>query len=132
MESRVILLGQSIGCSVALEMALRGYGAKVVLISPFLSLPDLVADILPDALTWLRFLLLDRMMNKEKIREIKVPVCIVHGDRDEIVPFEHGYRLSQLATTPVEFHRIENAGHNDMLSGVSSMEVLRICSRFGA
>ena len=34
----IILCGQSIGCAPAIELANRGYGSKLILISPFMSL----------------------------------------------------------------------------------------------
>jgi pimeloyl-ACP methyl ester carboxylesterase len=39
---RVVLLGQSIGGSVALELAARGHGVALILLCPFLSLSAMV------------------------------------------------------------------------------------------
>jgi fermentation-respiration switch protein FrsA (DUF1100 family) len=38
---------------------------------------------------------------------------IIHGDRDEIVPFEMGRELFEAANHPKRFYAIEGAGHND-------------------
>jgi pimeloyl-ACP methyl ester carboxylesterase len=54
----VVLWGQSLGTGVAAEMARRGHGAKLVLISPYTSIPDVGAAVMP----WLpvRLLVADR------------------------------------------------------------------------
>jgi len=48
-----------------------------------------------------------------KIRNIKVPILVMHGDKDALVPFEHGKRLYDMANEPKEFYTIPGAGHND-------------------
>ena len=37
----------------------------------------------------------------------------MHGDKDALVPFEHGKRLYDMANEPKEFYTIPGAGHND-------------------
>ncbi len=37
----------------------------------------------------------------------------MHGDKDALVPFEHGRRLYDMANEPKEFYTIPGAGHND-------------------
>jgi len=129
-RERVIMMGQSIGTGVALEMAARGWGKKVVLISPFLSLPKLVSSILPNVIAWLRFFLLDKFMNSAKISGLDQPICIIHGVRDEIVPYQHGEELAKIGGEKVQFYSIENAGHNDIFRSDLSLEVLRTVARF--
>ena len=38
---------------------------------------------------------------------------VLHGDSDEIVPFEMGREVFDAATEPKRFYRIRGAGHND-------------------
>jgi fermentation-respiration switch protein FrsA (DUF1100 family) len=38
---------------------------------------------------------------------------ILHGDRDEVVPHEHGRRLFDAAPEPKTFYAIPGARHND-------------------
>jgi len=49
-----------------------------------------------------------------RVAAIGCPKLIIHGDRDEIVPFGHGTKLFELALPPKEFCRVEGAGHNDL------------------
>ena len=54
-----------------------------------------------------------RMDNESKIGRVEIPVLVLHGDRDTIVPLAHGRRLFEAAARPARFHVIEGAGHND-------------------
>lgn len=107
----VVLVGQSLGSGVATELAARGHGAGLVLIAPFTSIPAVArrfAPFLP-----LDLLLRDRFDNLAKAPRIVVPTLVVHGDRDEVVPFEMGRALSEHLPS-AELHVVEGAGHNDL------------------
>jgi fermentation-respiration switch protein FrsA (DUF1100 family) len=43
-------------------------------------------------------------------------VLILHGDRDEIVPTEHGRTLFAAAREPKRLEVVRGAGHNDFLA----------------
>ena len=51
--------------------------------------------------------------NLGKIAKLKVPVLIIHGDEDEIIPVEMGRRLFAAARDPKELYIIPGAHHND-------------------
>lgn len=111
-RARLVLEGQSIGTGVAVELAARGWGTKLVLISPYTTLPDVAAK----AFWWVpvRLLLRDRFDSASKAPGLKVPTLIVHGTRDEVVPFELGEALSKLIAG-AKFVAVEGAHHNDVL-----------------
>lgn len=90
----VVLWGQSLGTGVAAEMARRGHGAKLVLISPYTSIPDVGAKVIP----WLpvRLLVEDRFATREKAPSLTLPSLIVHGTADQVVPFAMGEELSRV------------------------------------
>jgi fermentation-respiration switch protein FrsA (DUF1100 family) len=54
-----------------------------------------------------------RYDNLAKVGGLKVPLLVMHGDRDEVVPFAQGRRVFEAAPEPKRFHRIVGAGHND-------------------
>jgi fermentation-respiration switch protein FrsA (DUF1100 family) len=89
---RVVLWGTSLGTGVAAEMARRGRGARLVLVAPFTSIPDLVTNVVPFVPA--RLLVPDRFDTLSKASEIRVPTLVIHGDADEIVPFAMGERLA--------------------------------------
>ena len=48
--------------------------------------------------------------------QLRVPALFVHGERDEVVPHEHGIRLHETAPRDLaEIAIVEQAGHDDLL-----------------
>jgi pimeloyl-ACP methyl ester carboxylesterase len=45
------------------------------------------------------------------IEKIRCPKLIVHGDKDDIVPFKHGEMLYRMARKPKTFLRVKNGDH---------------------
>jgi uncharacterized protein len=93
-RERTVLQGQSLGSGVAVEMAKRGHGERLVLISPYTSIPDVAARLFG----WLpvRLLARDRFDTAAKAPGLELPVLIVHGTRDEVVPVDMGMTLGKL------------------------------------
>jgi hypothetical protein len=48
-----------------------------------------------------------------KIKKVQAPILVLHGDRDEVVPFDQGKRVFAAAPEPKEFYTIQGSGHND-------------------
>ena len=48
-----------------------------------------------------------------KVPELKLPKLFLHGDRDEVVPFDLGRKLYEAASDPKIFYTIRGVGHND-------------------
>jgi hypothetical protein len=110
-RERTVLVGHSLGSGVAAEMAARGHAVRLVLLSPYTSMVDMarrVAFMLPVAL-----LVRDRYDTLAKAPRLELPVLIVHGARDDIVPVAMGRRLgASLYNARVEI--IADGGHNDL------------------
>lgn len=121
---RIVLLGESLGCAVAVEVALERPIAAVALETPFLSVPALARRHYPFVPT---FLVRSKFDVDAKIARIGVPKLILAAERDEIVPPSHARRLFELARPPKELYVIPRAGHNDTYStgGEPYLEVWR-------
>lgn len=110
--SNIVLWGTSLGTGVAAEMARRGRGGRLVLVTPYTSIPDLVTDVVPFLPAGL--LVADHFDTLSKARSIAVPTLVIHGDADEIVPFHMGERL--VAAIPgARLLRIAGGRHGDLL-----------------
>ncbi len=123
---RLLLLGNSIGGALSLmagpdEPELAG----IVAISPFASWQRVAANAIgggdpPNrAGQLLTRLLLRRDLDPiERLPEIQhCPVLLVHGTRDEIVPYSHSLALlaaGQAAHAPVTLRTIEGGDHNNL------------------
>jgi pimeloyl-ACP methyl ester carboxylesterase len=108
---RRIVYGHSLGGAIAAELATRtGEGAGVVLESTFTSIHEL-ADrglwaLLPlDALLTQRFDVLERMPR------LRMPLIVVQGAEDSVVPAEMAQRLYAAAPEPKTLLLVEGAGH---------------------
>jgi fermentation-respiration switch protein FrsA (DUF1100 family) len=109
--SRIVLWGESLGTGVAVALAAEKPVARVILESPYSSIADVAATIY-----WfvpVRLLLKDSFRSDQRIAKVTVPVLVVHGERDGIVPIRFGERLYQLIAGPKRFIRLPQAGHND-------------------
>jgi pimeloyl-ACP methyl ester carboxylesterase len=110
--SRIILWGTSLGTGVAAEMASRGRGSQLVLVTPYTSIPELVTNVAPFVPA--RFLVADHFDTLSKVARIRVPTTIVHGDADEIVPFWMGERIAQ-SIPGARLVRVRGGHHGDVL-----------------
>jgi uncharacterized protein len=108
---RTIYFGESLGTGVVAALQARRRPAGLVLRSPFPELADVAAHHYP----WLpvRMLLKDRFQVTEHLSNSEVPVAVVYGDRDAVVPAELSARVADEAPTLVERVVIRGADHND-------------------
>lgn len=110
--NRVFYWGRSLGATAAAHAASRRGPAGVILESPLYSARSLVAD---NPLTLgLGFLMTYRFDTVERLKGYRGPVLVVHGDRDTIIPIEHGRRVFQALQQPKQFVAIPGADHNDL------------------
>ena len=56
-------------------------------------------------------LLKDKYNSEKKIKNIKTPILIMHGKKDNIVPFYMGERLFKIANKPKKFLQVEEDDH---------------------
>ena len=124
-SKRIIYFGRSLGAAVAVELATRKPPAALILESPFPSVPYMARHLYPFLPVWP--LLRTRYDSLSKIRQIDVPLLVLHGDRDDIVPLEAGRKLFEAAGTDKSFCPIRGAGHNDtyLVGGQAYFDELR-------
>ena len=107
-----MLFGESLGSAVAVQLALEREAAALVLESPFSSIPDMARAAYP-FLPPVGALIRTRYDTLAKAPRVRVPVLVLHGERDEIVPLEQARRVFEAAPQPKRFFAIPGAGHND-------------------
>jgi hypothetical protein len=120
-----VLSGRSLGGGVAVEMARRGHGARLVLLATFTSVVEMAARLLPFLPT--RWLVRDPFDSAAKAPGIRVPVLIFHGDQDEVIPVGMGQRLGRLFPRAT-METIPGARHNDLLERTWPVLVDRIAA----
>lgn len=120
----VVFFGRSLGSAPSIRAATMYPEAKALILeSPFLTCVKTVLN--TGALTfWF-----DVFRNESNITNTKVPALFVHGKLDEVVPFAHGKRLSELCPTTLDCLWIEGAGHNNIDTQFKEMLLAR-CAHF--
>jgi uncharacterized protein len=108
---RTIYFGESLGAGVVAALQVKRPPAGLVLRSPFTELADVGAHHYP----WLpvRQLLRDRFQVVEHISSTAVPVTVIYGDEDSVVPTELSARVADSAPSLFERVVIPGADHND-------------------
>jgi hypothetical protein len=108
---RTLYFGESLGAGVVAALQARHPPAGIVLRSPFTELADVGAHHYP----WLpvRTLIRDRFPVEEHLAASDVPVTVIYGLRDSVVPPELSARVADRARSLVERVVLEEADHND-------------------
>jgi pimeloyl-ACP methyl ester carboxylesterase len=109
--AHLIIVGESLGASVAVETARHHEHEALVLISGFTSIPDMAGVTFP--LLPLRWLVRNRFDSLAKISECKRPVFIAHGTGDRIVPYWMSQKLFEAANEPKRLFTMQGRDHNE-------------------
>ena len=112
-SARVVLSGTSLGTGVAAEMAARGRGARLVLMTPYTSIPRLARRFAPFLPTG--WIIDDRFDTLSKAPRLLLPVLIIHGDADEVVPYAMGQELAA-AIPGARLITVPGGHHNDLFA----------------
>jgi uncharacterized protein len=109
---QIIIYGESLGGSVAVDLAVkRPTTGGLILQSTFTSMAELLKRD-----RWLRWFPIDLLLTERfdsiaKVRSLQVPVLILHGEKDSIVPSRMSQRLYDAAPEPKRLLLIPSRGH---------------------
>jgi uncharacterized protein len=110
--TRIAVWGESLGTGVATALAAERPIGRLVLEAPFTSTADLAARQYP--FVPVRWLMKDQFRSDLRIASVTVPLLVLHGERDTIVPIEYGERLFGLAREPKRFVRFPQGEHEGL------------------
>lgn len=104
--SKIVLFGRSIGGGTVCDLANRRPSAALILMSTFTSARSFAAKYLAPG-----FLVRDPFDNLAAVTSYPAPVLVIHGNRDDIIPYHHGAALYKAA----QHGKIitYESGHND-------------------
>jgi len=108
-ENNIILYGESLGTGIVTEVAqYRNFGG-IILESPFTSMIDVGKDKYP--FLPIKLLLKDKYESNKKMKNINIPILVMHGKVDNLVPFHMGKKIFELANEPKYSYFSENDNH---------------------
>lgn len=111
-SDQIIIYGRSLGTGVASQLASQKTCRRLILETPYCSIPGLFADVFPlyPAKRIIRF----QFPVIEYLKKIKTPVTIFHGTIDEVIPLVHSIKLKSVLKNGDEFISIEKGRHNNL------------------
>lgn len=118
----IVVVGESLGTGVAVQLAAQRPVAAVALEAPYAAAVDVAAR----HYWWLpvRLLMKDTFRSRDFIGKLKIPLLVQHGDRDGIIPVDQGRVLYAAANEPKELVILPGEGHDVIFSeGVWQREV---------
>lgn len=120
----VILHGRSLGGAPAIDLATQREVGGLIIESTFRSAHKMV---LP--MHWVPG---DKFRNEKKVGTLALPILLIHGKRDEVIPFSHALALEEaIDSALLETYWVDTAGHNDLVSieGVAYWHRIRAFAR---
>jgi pimeloyl-ACP methyl ester carboxylesterase len=117
----IVLWGQSLGTGVAAEMARRDRGDRLVLVAPFTSTADMASRVIP--FMPVSMVMVDRFDTLAKAPSIAAPALVVHGDIDDVIPFEQGEQVSK-ALPHATFLKVPEGRHDNLYKSMSVIGAL--------
>jgi alpha-beta hydrolase superfamily lysophospholipase len=107
----IVIYGRSLGTGLAARLAQDVHPQLVVLVTPYTSLAATARRAYPLAPD---LLLKYPLRTDAIIGDVRSPILLLHGARDELIPVTDSVRLQALARSPAELVVVEAAGHNDI------------------
>jgi pimeloyl-ACP methyl ester carboxylesterase len=107
----LVLYGQSLGSTVAIDVASRRPCGALVVESGLSSASDMGVVSLPWLPRQLHFLARNRFDSARKIASSKCPVLVAHGTVDPVIPVDQGRKLYAAAREPKQMVIVENGDH---------------------
>ena len=124
----IILLGRSLGSAVAIKLASLYEVRALVIEAPFPSISNLAKHnhpYLPEA--FFNRMFKARYDSRLAMESLRVPLMVIHGRQDSVVPIKMGRELYESANVPKYFYSVDGADHNDtyIVAGVDYFEQIK-------
>lgn len=119
-ENEIVLLGESLGGAIAVDLAARDGARGLILESTFSSLKDIAAHHYP-RLAWL--VPASKLNSAPLIAKYAGSLLQCHGDADRTIPMNLGRKLFESAVGTKRFVLMDGLDHNDRLSSAYVREL---------
>ena len=109
---QIVPWGESLGTGLAIVLAAEKPVGRVILEAPFTSAAAVAAIhywYMP-----VRLLMKDQFRSDEHVAKVTAPLLILHGLRDQTVPYAMGEQMFELANQPKHIVKFLDGGHEDL------------------
>jgi fermentation-respiration switch protein FrsA (DUF1100 family) len=120
---RLVGYGESLGTGVVLKLAAEVPLSAVILEAPYLSTVAVAQGVYPYVPVSL--VMLDQFRSDAVIGRLHMPLLVLHGERDGVIPFAQGQALYALANEPKRFVAFPEGRHEDLPSHGSVPQIRR-------
>ena len=120
-ESKIIILGYSIGTGPASKLASLNRPKLLILQAPYFSLKDVVEHNFPLIPS---FILKYKFETNKYIKDCKMPIIIFHGDKDEVIYYESSVKLQKIIKETDTLITLKGHGHNGMSTNIAYLKEL--------
>ena len=119
----IVLVGRSLGSSIAIHVNSRKKVRALVLVTPFYSVYDMIP--LPLRMLFpMRFIWSNKFENCRGLQEIENPVLILAASHDEVIPLEATNKLIRCGRDNVRHETIENTNHQTIMDADRVFELI--------
>lgn len=123
-QNDIVVYGISLGSAVAVKAATEFKNVRAVILqSPFTSMSNIAQEIywyLPA-----KILTIDRFDSLGRIKKVKSPILLIHGNQDKLIPARHSEQLKN-ASKNAQLVILKDATHNDF----DSKEIVKNVKNF--
>ncbi len=120
----LIYYGESLGTTVAIHLAAQHPPDALILEAPFTSLQTLTRQAMPYFPTSLG--LRDEWNSLSQMPKITMPLLVMHGTADTVVPYDHGEEIFAAApSTQKTFRKVDGLGHSGHWSVAGQKAIYR-------
>jgi uncharacterized protein len=128
---RIFIFGHSLGGAIAIETATHHPDvAGLIIEGSFTSMLEVVNNRKSYAIFPIGWILTHRFNSIEKVASLPMPMLLIHGTEDSIIPAFMAERLYDAATAPKQLYLVPRAGHNDVASVAGEEEYLETVRQF--
>lgn len=111
----IVLYGESLGAAISCQIAKRRSPCGLILQSGFASLPKIGREHVPLMNLYPSFLFPQPLLDSMTVlKSLQLPLLILHGVKDAVVPYRHGETLAAAAVGTKTFISFPEAGHSDI------------------
>lgn len=113
--SQIVIYGRSLGGAIALHLAVNHPDAAGAIVeSSFTSMKAMVKHHFPVPIIPVNFLLTQKFDSLAKVESLQVPLLLIHGSVDTIVPAHMSKALYETVPSSKRLIWIEGGGHNNL------------------